>query len=101
MPPNYSAHGVHIDTLIYWVHYLMFVLFVGWGVYFIYTIGVLIGVGLGSTAIVIPVSVVSKHYPSSKRTIATGIVTATSYRGDGSLFSGFEENTFKDFGGNV
>ena len=38
MPPNYSAHGVHIDTLIYWVHYLMFVLFVGWGVYFIYTV---------------------------------------------------------------
>ena len=45
------------------------------GVYFIYTIGVLIGVGLGSTAIGIPVSVVAKHFPSSKRTIATGIVT--------------------------
>ncbi len=45
------------------------------GVYFIYTIGVLIGVGLGSTAIGIPVSVVAKHFPTSKRTIATGIVT--------------------------
>ena len=45
------------------------------GVYFIYTIGVLIGVGLGSTAIGIPVSVIAKHFPSSKRTIATGIVT--------------------------
>ena len=45
------------------------------GMYFIYTIGVLIGVGLGSTAIGIPVSVVAKHFPSSKRTIATGIVT--------------------------
>ena len=45
------------------------------GVYFVYTIGVLIGVGLGSTAIGIPVSVVAKHFPSSKRTIATGIVT--------------------------
>ncbi len=45
------------------------------GVYFIYTIGVLIGVGLGSTAIGIPVSVVAKHFPASKRTIATGIVT--------------------------
>jgi len=45
------------------------------GVYFVYTIGVLIGVGLGSTAIGIPVSVVAKHFPASKRTIATGIVT--------------------------
>ncbi|MDA9709771.1 MFS transporter [Candidatus Pelagibacter sp.] len=45
------------------------------GIYFIYTIGVLIGVGLGSTAIGIPVSVVAKHFPASKRTIATGIVT--------------------------
>ena len=45
------------------------------GVYFIYKIGVLIGVGLGSTAIGIPVSVVAKHFPASKRTIATGIVT--------------------------
>ena len=45
------------------------------GVYFVYTIGVLIGVGLGSTAIGIPVSVVAKHFPASRRTIATGIVT--------------------------
>ena len=45
------------------------------GIYFVYTIGVLIGVGLGSTAIGIPVSVVAKHFPASKRTIATGIVT--------------------------
>ena len=38
LPPNYSSHGQHIDNLIYWVHYLMFVLFVGWGIYFIYTL---------------------------------------------------------------
>ena len=38
LPPNYSSHGHHIDNLIYWVHYLMFALFVGWGVYFIYTL---------------------------------------------------------------
>ena len=38
LPPNYSSHGQHIDSLIYWVHYLMFVLFVGWGIYFIYTL---------------------------------------------------------------
>jgi MFS family permease len=38
--------------------------------------GILIGIGLGATAVSIPVSVVSKHFPSSNRTIATGIVTA-------------------------
>ena len=35
----------------------------------------MIGIGLGSTAIGIPVSVVAKHFPASNRTIATGIVT--------------------------
>ena len=38
LPPNYSAHGHHVDNLIVWTHYLMFVLFVGWGIYFIYTL---------------------------------------------------------------
>ena len=28
LPPNYSAHGHHVDNLIIWTHYLMFVLFV-------------------------------------------------------------------------
>ena len=44
--------------------------------YFTLTIGILIGVGLGSTAINIPISVVAKHFPISNRTIATGIVTS-------------------------
>ena len=34
------------------------------------------GIGLGATAISIPISIVAKHFPSSNRTIATGIVTA-------------------------
>ena len=38
LPPNYSAHGHHVDNLIVWTHYLMFVLFVGWGIYFIYAL---------------------------------------------------------------
>ncbi len=38
LPPNYSAHGHHVDNLIVWTHYLMFVLFIGWGTYFIYTL---------------------------------------------------------------
>ena len=45
------------------------------GYLFTLTIGVLIGIGLGGTAISIPVSVVAKHFPASNRTIATGIVT--------------------------
>jgi len=38
LPPNYSAHGHHVDNLIVWTHYLMFVLFMGWGIYFIYVL---------------------------------------------------------------
>ena len=45
------------------------------GYNFTLTIGLLIGIGLGGTAISIPVSVVAKHFPASNRTIATGIVT--------------------------
>ena len=46
------------------------------GTFFTIDMGVLIGIGLGSTAISIPVSIVAKHFPSSTRTMATGIVTA-------------------------
>jgi cytochrome c oxidase subunit 2 len=35
-PPNLSTHGPAIDTLITLVHILMFVLFIGWGVFFVY-----------------------------------------------------------------
>jgi len=46
------------------------------GFYFTLTIGILIGIGLGPTAISIPVAIVAKHFPISNRTIATGIVTS-------------------------
>ena len=49
---------------------------VGWRMVLELVIGILIGVGLGSTAINIPISVVAKHFPISNRTIATGIVTS-------------------------
>ena len=39
LPPDFSEHGFHIDRLIIWVHYLMFILFIGWAIYFIYTLG--------------------------------------------------------------
>ena len=38
LPPLASAHGGQIDGMIGWVHVFMFVLFVGWGGFFIYTL---------------------------------------------------------------
>ena len=46
------------------------------GSWFTFDIGILIGIGLGATAISIPVSIVATHFPLNTRTIATGIVTA-------------------------
>ena len=46
------------------------------GFWFTFDIGILIGIGLAATAISIPVSIVSKHFPLNTRTIAIGIVTA-------------------------
>jgi cytochrome c oxidase subunit 2 len=36
MPPDYSAHGPELDTLSAYVHWLMLILFVGWGLVFAY-----------------------------------------------------------------
>ena len=46
------------------------------GIYFQMSLGVLIGIGCGGTAISIPMAVVGKHFPLSNRTIAMSIVTA-------------------------
>ena len=65
---------------------LAFIFFIA-GVYFLYAgpntgiffqidLGILVGIGLGRTAISIPMSVVGKHFPLSNRTIAMSIVTA-------------------------
>jgi MFS family permease len=65
---------------------LAFVFFIA-GIYFLYAgpntgiffqidMGILIGIGLGGTAISIPMSIVGKHFPLSNRTIAMSIVTA-------------------------
>jgi len=74
-----DKYGGAVAIFIGFVFYLVGVLFFysgfNTGGYFTLTIGVMIGIGLGSTAIGIPVSVVAKHFPASNRTIATGIVT--------------------------
>jgi cytochrome c oxidase subunit 2 len=36
MPPDYSAHGPELDTLSAYVHWLMLILFIGWGLLFAY-----------------------------------------------------------------
>lgn len=38
LPELASVHGADVDKLIIYVHYLMVVLFVGWGAYFLYTL---------------------------------------------------------------
>ena len=46
------------------------------GFFFHMDLGILVGIGLGGTAISIPMAVVGKHFPLSNRTIAMSIVTA-------------------------
>lgn len=38
MPPQASAHAAEIDQIIVILHWLMLVLFVGWGIFFVYTL---------------------------------------------------------------
>lgn len=35
LPENVSAHGTNVDSLISWVHWLMLILFVGWGIFYV------------------------------------------------------------------
>ena len=70
-----GAVAIFIGFVFYLLGVLIFYSGYNTGGYFTLTIGVMIGIGLGSTAIGIPVSVVAKHFPASNRTIATGIVT--------------------------
>ena len=75
-----DKYGGHIAVFIGFIFYLLGILMLvseyNTGLYFVTGIGVLIGIALGGTAISIPVSVVSKHFPESNRTLAIGIVTA-------------------------
>ena len=38
LPPQASAHAAQIDDMIVILHWLMLVLFVGWGIFFVYTL---------------------------------------------------------------
>jgi MFS family permease len=75
-----DKYGGHKAISLAFIFYIL-------GVYFLYSgpntgfffqidLGILIGIGLGGTAISIPMSIVGKHFPLSNRTIAMSIVTA-------------------------
>lgn len=38
LPVDASTHGFEVDALITWLHYLMLILFVGWGAFYFYTL---------------------------------------------------------------
>lgn len=38
LPEVASAHGYRLDSMMIWVHWLMAILFVGWGAFFLYTL---------------------------------------------------------------
>ncbi len=71
-----GAIAIFLGFVFYLLGLIMLYSGINTGFYFTLSMGILIGVGLGSTAISIPVSIVAKHFPLSKRTVATSIVTA-------------------------
>ena len=38
LPVNASSHGLMLDQMNGWVHWLMIILFLGWGIFFIVTL---------------------------------------------------------------
>ncbi len=70
------------------------------GFWFTFDIGILIGIGLAATAISIPITIVSKHFPLNTRTMAIGIVTAAGSFGYfvSPMYTRF---TLMEFGWNV
>ena len=75
-----DKYGGHKAISLAFIFYIVGVYFLysgpNTGIYFQLSLGVLIGIGCGGTAISIPMSVVGKHFPLSNRTIAMSIVTA-------------------------
>ena len=75
-----DRYGGHIAIISAFVFYTFGIYFLysgpNTGIFFQIHLGLLIGIGLGGTAISIPMSIVGKHFPLSNRTIAMSIVTA-------------------------
>ena len=76
-----DKYGGHKAIILAFIFYILGVYFLyagpNTGLYFQISLGVLVGIGCGGTAISIPMSIVGKHFPLSNRTIAMSLVTAT------------------------
>ena len=77
MADKYGGHKAVALAFLFFIAGIYF-LYAGpnTGIFFQIDMGILIGIGLGGTAISIPMSIVGKHFPLSNRTIAMSIVTA-------------------------
>jgi MFS family permease len=75
-----DKHGGHKAIMLAFIFYIAGIYFLysgpNTGLFFQLDLGILVGIGLGGTAISIPISIVGKHFPLSNRTIAMSIVTA-------------------------
>ena len=75
-----DRYGGHVAIISSFIFYTLGVYYLysgpNTGIFFQIHLGLLIGIGLGGTAISIPMSIVGKHFPLSTRTIAMSIVTA-------------------------
>jgi len=75
-----DKYGGHKAISLAFIFYILGIYFLysgpNTGLFFQIDLGILIGIGLGGTAISIPMSIVGKHFPLSNRTIAMSIVTA-------------------------
>ena len=82
MADKYGGHKVICLAFIFYISGI-YLLYSGpnTGIFFQFDLGILVGIGLGGTAISIPMSIVGKHFPLSSRTIAMGIVTAVGSMG--------------------
>ena len=77
-----DKYGGHKSIILAFLFYILGVYFLyagpNTGIYFQISLGVLIGIGCGGTAISIPMSIVGKHFPLSNRTIAMSIHGTTN-----------------------
>ena len=75
-----DKYGGHKGIMLAFVFYILGIYFLysgpNTGIFFQIDMGLLVGIGLGGTAISIPMSIVGKHFPLSNRTIAMSLVTA-------------------------
>ena len=75
-----DRYGGHKAISLAFIFYILGIYFLysgpNTGLFFQIDLGILVGIGLGGTAISIPMSIVGKHFPLSNRTIAMSIVTA-------------------------